>query len=294
MNDLTIVIPAYNEAESLRKLLPGLLQFCGDKGCRLVIVNDGSRDDTLQVLREHEGHPNFRFVNHKVNRGYGGALKSGIRAVETAYCITIDADGQHRLEDVESLHRFRAENDADMVVGSRKGQKDASLYRGVGKRLIRLFAKILMPIHIYDINSGMKIYDTALTRRYIRLCPDSMAFSDIITLTFISQRHLVLEHDITILDRTAGESTINTMTALETVRQLLNIVVLFNPMRVFLPIAAVSIMLAVGWGIYSMAVQGRGLSVGSLLGITTGIIFFLLGLLGEQLSYLRKISILED
>ena len=174
-----------------------------------------------------------------------------------------------------------------MVVGNRQAQKDANLYRGLGKRLIRGFAKILLPINIYDINSGMKLYNTELAKKYIKLCPDHMAYSDIIAMVFISQRHLVLEKDIRIKPRLSGESTINTMTALETVKEILNIVVLFNPMRVFLPIAFSSIFVALLWGV-PIVLKGRGVSTGALLGITTGIIFFLLGLLAEQLALIRK------
>jgi hypothetical protein len=178
-------------------------------------------------------------------------------------------------------------------VGSRKGQKEASLYRGVGKNLIRWFAKILLPIHIYDINSGMKMYDTELAKKYIELCPNHMAYSDIIAMVFISQRHLVLEKEITINSRLAGESTINTMTALDTVREILNIVVLFNPMRIFLPISLVSIFLAFAWGI-PIVLKGRGVSTGAMLGFTTGIIFFFLGLLAEQMSQIRKSGLEKD
>ena len=290
MQDLTIVIPAYNEADSLASYLPKLIDFCEKEKCFLIVVNDGSKDQTQDVLRSYASMPNFHFVSHKVNRGYGGAIKTGIRNTETTYVITIDADGQHELSDVKSLYQCLKEHNADMVVGSRKGQREASFYRGIGKNMIRWFAKMLLPIHIYDINSGMKIYNTDVAIKYLGLCPDHMAYSDIIAMVFISQKHLVLEKEISINPRLAGVSTINTMTALDTVREILNIVVLFNPMRVFLPISLTSIVLALAWGI-PIILRGRGVSTGAMLGFTTGIIFFFLGLLAEQMSQIRKNSI---
>ena len=131
---------------------------------------------------------------------------------------------------------------------------------------------------------------TLLAKKYIRLCPDHMAFSDIIAMVFISKRHLVLERPINIKPRTAGVSTISTLTAIETVKEILNIVILFNPMRVFFPIAFLSIVAALAWGI-PIALKGRGVSIGAMLGFTTGILFFLLGLLAEQLSQIRKDSV---
>jgi glycosyltransferase involved in cell wall biosynthesis len=290
MSDLSVVIPAYNEEESLKILLPELLAFVKMNGMQLVVINDGSKDATRLVLESFEGSENFKFYNHKVNRGYGGAIKTGIRNSDTAYSITIDADGQHDLADVLALHATIIKEDADMVVGSRMAHKDASIYRGIGKGVIRMFAKMLLPIHIDDINSGMKIYDTELAKKYIRLCPDHMAFSDIIAMVFISKRHLVLEQPINIKPRKAGVSTISTLTAIETVKEILNIVILFNPMRVFFPIACLSIVAALVWGI-PIALKGRGVSIGAMLGFTTGILFFLLGLLAEQLSQIRKDSV---
>lgn len=287
MKDLTIIVPAYNEEASLRTYLPDLLDFVSRHQCQLIVVDDGSTDRTLEVLQAAEAKVGFKFFRHKLNRGYGGAIKTGVKNVETEFVITIDADGQHQLDDIEGLYSILKEKNADMVVGDRSGQKNASIYRGIGKALIRMFAKLLLPVHIRDINSGMKIYNTQMAKRYIRLCPDHMAYSDIIAMVFISKRHLVLEHPIRVNPRTEGVSTINTLTAIETLKEILNIVVLFNPMRIFFPIALFSIFLAFAWGI-PIALKGRGVSTGAMLGFTTGLLFFFLGLLAEQLSQIRK------
>jgi glycosyltransferase involved in cell wall biosynthesis len=291
-NTLTIIIPAYNEENSLRSFLPDVIDFCRLNKFKLIIVNDGSKDNTKNILdgfSDSEGL--LKIIHHKVNKGYGGAIKSGIINAETKYVITIDADGQHLLEDVKLLYDEIIEKDAEMIVGSRRGQKVArSLYRKVGKSIIRVIARWLVRFKIYDINSGMKIYNTFLAKKYISICPDSMAYSDIIALAFISQKHLVLEKPIRIRPRTSGRSTISIKTALNTLIEVMNIVVLFNPMRIFLPISILSILSGLAWGT-PIVLQGKGVSSGALLAIITGIIFFLLGLIAEQLSMIRKSSI---
>ena len=133
----------------------------------------------------------------------------------------------------------------------------------------------------------MKILNTKLAQKYLSLCPDSMAFSEVITLVFISDRHLVVEHPIRIRDRIAGSSTITTATAFETMMEILNIVVLFNPIRIFLPISLLSLLLGVLWGL-PIVLRNGGISVGAMLAIVTGIIFFFLGLLAEQISMIRR------
>jgi len=286
MNDLTIVIPAYNEEQSLTVFLPELVSYCQTNGCRLIIINDGSRDNTRALLHQYAEQPFFSALHHKVNRGYGGALKTGINAAKTPYVITIDADGQHRLDDVTALYQALRKTDADMVIGSRKKHKE-SRYRKLGKALIHFIATLLMPIRIHDLNSGMKIYRTGLARQYMQLCPNNMAFSDIITLIFINQRHLVREHPITVTPRTTGESTISTKTAFDTVMEILHIVTLFNPMRIFLPPAIFFIVFSAVWGL-PILFSGEGISVGTLFLFVTGLIFFFLGLIAEQLALIRK------
>jgi len=291
MKTLSIVIPCYNEAKSLPVVLPELISFVNSRDYRLIITNDGSKDDSFKILQEHfANETRCTVVNHKVNRGYGGAIKSGIQKAETDYVITIDADGQHYLEDVDKLFSLIQQQDADMIVGSRRGQQEASAFRGLGKSLIRGIAKFLMPMNIHDINSGMKIYDTALAKRYLPLCPDAMAYSDIIALVFINQRHKVGEEPIRIKRRVAGDSTINVKTAYETIMEIINVVILFNPMRIFLAIAIFFVLSAVVWD-YHIFRRGGGVSTGAGMLIVSGFIFFMLGLVTEQLSQIRKMQI---
>ncbi len=284
-SSLTIIIPAYNEEASLAEFLPSVISFCEGKNFKLIIVNDGSKDGTQKVLENFSAHSCLTIIRNKINKGYGGAIKTAVASVDTTYCITIDADGQHDLNDVEKLYNELKSSDADMVVGRRNG--DGSYYRSAGKSIIRSVAKLLMPIHIHDLNSGMKIYSTVLAKQHLHLCPNSMAYSDVIALVFISQRHLVKEVPITIHPRVSGKSTINTLTAFETVKQILNIVLIFNPMRVFFPISVFCFVVGIAWGL-PIILLGRGVSVGAMLGIVTGLVFFFFGLIAEQLSWLRK------
>ncbi len=284
---LSVIIPSYNEAENLKVILPQLIAFCKQHNWNIIIVNDGSNDNSKEILEGFAHEDNFTAIHHKLNKGYGGAIKSGIRACQTEYLITIDADGQHRLEDIENLYHCITSKDADMIVGSRKGIKSASFLRGIGKSIIRLLAKILMTVPIHDINSGMKIYRTDLAMKYLNLTPNTMSFSDIITLCFINNRHLVLEEPIQINNRLKGESTISMETAFQTVMEIINIVVLFNPMKIFLPISLLTLLITLIWGI-PLIVEERGVSVGTLLGFISAILFFFLGLIAEQLSLIRR------
>jgi glycosyltransferase involved in cell wall biosynthesis len=284
--ELSVVVPIYNEASSLSVLLADLVPYCHDQKWELILVDDGSNDNTPMILKEYEGYSGVKIIHHKVNRGYGGALKTGILKAATQYTVTLDADGQHELSDINELLKFTLDNDADLVVGNRGKQGHSGLYRKLGKWIIRKFAALLMPINISDLNSGFKLYRTELVQRYLALCPDSMAFSDVITLVFIKKRHLVLEHLITIKKRSAGKSTITSFTAIQTIMEIINIVMMFNPLRIFLPLSVFCIGFGFAWGIPIM-LHARGVSVGAMLAIVTGLLFFFIGLVAEQLSAMR-------
>ena len=283
---LSVVVPIYNEAFYLSSLLAELIPYCRERNWKLILVNDGSSDNTSAILKPYEESPGVSVLHHKINLGYGGALKTGLLEADTPYVLTIDADGQHELNDIDALLKIALEEDADMVVGKRSKSGNSGLYRNIGKYFIRRFAALLMPIHISDLNSGFKLYQTDLVQRYVSICPDTMAFSDVITLIFIKKRHLVLEHTITIKQRAAGKSTINTFTAIQTVMEIINIAMLFNPLRIFLPLSIFCIGFGLAWGIPIM-LRARGVSVGAMLAIVTGLLCFFFGLIAEQLSSIR-------
>ena len=267
--------------------MPSLVAFVRTRGWQLIVVDDGSDDATPSILAPHAESPGVTVLRHSVNRGYGGAVKTGIRAARTDLVVTLDADGQHRLEDLEALHSESQRTGADMVVGNRNRQR-SSPYRELGKYLIRRITRTLMPLPIRDINSGMRMCRRDLAARYLPLCPDSYAFCDVITLVFIHERHLVVEHSIAMNRRLAGESAVTTRTAFETVMEILHIVTLFNPMRIFLPLSLICVLVGMTWGGAMLVIRNEGVSVGALLAITTGILCFSLGLIAEQLSAIRR------
>ena len=289
-SDLTIVIPVYNEQESLPGLLPDLISYCSKKNWKFIIVDDGSTDLTREILSKYTHHPLMRVISHKVNQGYGGALKTGIMNTKTTYVLTMDGDGQHNLEDIGKVFKFLLEKNADVVVGKREGTFPGSWGREIGKAIIRTITRVLMPLPIHDLNSGFKCYRSELAQIYAPLCPNSMAFSDIITLIFINQGDLVLEYPISIKPRLLGKSTIRINTAFDTIMEIISLVMMFNPQKIFIPLSALCVIAGVVWEI-PIFLQGRGVSVGSTLAIFSGLLFFSMGLLASQLSAIRMESI---
>ena len=285
-SELTIVVPVYNEEAALPSFLEELLPFAREHAFAVVLVDDGSTDGTRQLLSALD-EPGVTVLRHKLNRGYGGALKTGIASCQTRYVITLDADGQHRPADVVKLYETIQRTDADMVIGSRRGQKDASIGRAVAKRCIRGLARALMPIPVHDLNSGMKVSLTELAHKALELCPDTMAFSDTIALVFINNRRLVLEEPITIRDRQHGASTIGLRDGVATIRAIINMVMLFHPLNLFLPAAGILSFVGLAWTARCYIIN-RVVSTGAAVLLLSALLTLLLGLLAEQLSEIRR------
>jgi glycosyltransferase involved in cell wall biosynthesis len=286
-SELTLLLPVYNEIESLHQLLPKLQKLTEEHGWKMLLVNDGSIDVSADKLEELCARHGAKVVHHKVNRGYGGAIKSGIQHVETRYVATIDADGQHDSDEIREMVALMEKSDADLVVGTRAGQPSATWLRGFGKWLIKVVAARLMDHGLTDLQSGFKLFRSDLAKEFVNLLPDGFAACDALALLFVSQGHKVVEKQIHALERTTGVSKIRYSVVFETVNEIIHLVFLFNPIRIFFPISLFLFVLGCLWGIpYLFA--GRGLSVGASVLVMGGGNTFLLGLISEQISRMRR------
>ena len=285
-NNLTIVIPCYNEEENIPLFFPKLQSFVREHGFKVIAVNDGSKDNTLQELKNFSNDENFKIISYKCNKGYGGAIKTGLREVTTEYAITIDSDGQHRFDDVLKCYECIIQNNADMVVGARQNNESGG-YRTIGKWVIRTFASSLLNLPVKDLNSGMKCYRMSETLDYIDLCPDTMAYSDCILLLMVNDRKLTIETPIKITPRTAGKSTIGTKTAIITLAEILNLAVLLRPLITFCRLAIFFLILGLFWGTFTYVRSSTITSTSAML-ILLGVLSLMLGLLCEQLSQIRR------
>jgi len=285
--ELTIIIPAYNEGENLEQVLLPLKEYAIENDFKIIVVNDGSIDNSRELINQCTDDNNFQIIHHKINCGYGAAIKSGIRVANTPYVITIDADGQHSIDDIIRLYKEIKESDADLIVGSRYRQKSSTVSRGIGKSIIRLFVRILIKVPVYDINSGMKIYKTALAKKYIRLAPDTMAFSDVMTIVFVYFKRFVKEVPITINQRVNGKSTINYKTGLTTLKEILFVATTFAPYKFFTILASIILFITLCWGI-PFIYMGKGVTAGTASGILVSVLLWCLGVIAQLISGIRK------
>jgi len=278
-----IIIPAYNEESSIRMTLDKVLKQYTDKA-EIIVVNDGSTDNTCKIISKY---PGIKCITHKHKYGYGAALKSGITSTDRDIVCFIDADGQHNSDDIQRLVDNIGE--ADMVIGSRGIRAYMNLIRAPGKYVIRVISNYLVGQKIPDLNSGLRAIKRNVILRYIHLLPDGFSASTTMTMILLIRRYEVNFIPIK-TQRRIGKSEVRQLQdGFGTIVLLIRIIMLFNPLKIFLPFSIFSFSFGILYGIYKLVTfDGHGLSVGSLLIMLLGLFSFLIGLLADQISSMRQ------
>ena len=277
---ISIILPARNEAASLRALLPRLVAIL--PGAEIIVVNDGSGDDTLAVCAEFP----VRVVRHPYPKGNGAAIKSGVRAANRKVLVCMDADGQHNPEDIPALLEKFAEG-YDMVVGARQSGSHAGPHRAVANDVFSRFATWMVQQPVEDLTSGFRVVKANKFRKFLYLLPNGFSYPTTITMSFFRAGFSIAYLPIHTPRRATGKSHIRPIR--DGVRFLLIIIkigTLYSPQKLFLPISGGFFLTGLGYYLYTYLSEGRFTNMSALLFISA-ILTFLIGVVSEQISALH-------
>jgi glycosyltransferase involved in cell wall biosynthesis len=159
---LSVFLPSHNEEGNVERVVTGFLRELPNLAdeYEVIVVNDGSRDQTGVIAdRLAAANPRVKVVHHEVNRGYGGAVISGIRAATLSYALLCDGDGQFDPADVQRLAARTPEY--DVVVGNRTHRADA-LVRRINGKAWTILVRLMFGLRISDMDCGFKLFRRAL------------------------------------------------------------------------------------------------------------------------------------
>lgn len=200
-----IIIPAYNEAENIVRVVDNLRE--NYQQYDYVVINDGSKDDTVKLCREH----GYNLVDLPINLGLSGAFQTGMKYAlyhNYDYAIQYDGDGQHNPEYIEGMVKRAEEAQLDVVIGSRFAtEKKPFTLRMIGNSLIELCIFLTTGKKIKDSTSGMRLYG----KRMIKKLASSMNYGpEPDTIAFLLRCGAkVEEYQVQMNERIAGESYLN-------------------------------------------------------------------------------------
>lgn len=286
LDRLSIVIPARNEADGLRQLLPRLVMLC--RGAEIIVVDDGSNDDTASVCEQFQ----VTRVLHHYSLGNGAAIKTGARVARGEVLVFMDADGQHQPDDITPLLNRFSEG-YDMVVGARQSGSHAGTHRAVANDVFSRLASWMVMQTVEDLTSGFRVVNAAKFRKFLYLLPNGFSYPTTITMSFFRAGFTVGYVPIH-TPRRIGKSHIRPLR--DGVRFLLIIIkigTLYSPQKLFLPISAGFFLTGLGYYVYTYIASARFTNMSALLFISS-ILTFLIGIVSEQISALHYKGMDDD
>ena len=276
---ISVIMPAYNESSSIEKVIKDLKSIMIDDGSEIIIIDDGSKDNTYSIAKKSE----VLVIRHSVNKGYGASIKTGVRLAKNSIIGIIDGDGQHDACDILRLRKYICSN--DMVVGKRKRNSHSPLWRQPGKKLIQWVANSLTRTHISDINSGLRLFKKDIVEKYLHLLPNGFSLSTTITIAMLMDGYNIKYVPITVMKR-SGQSTVNILDGFKALLLIVRLLMLFSPLRIFIP-ASATVLLA-GTVLFIYDVIGRNIQDITILTILVGFLLFLFGLIVDQMAHIRR------
>lgn len=276
---LSVILPAKNEAEGLRRTLPALARVMPQ--AEVIVVDDGSTDDTVRVANEH----GVRVLSSPYSMGNGAAIKRGARAAAGDVLVFMDADGQHD-PDLIPLLLARLDEGYDMAVGARDGAGQANVGRGLANSLYNHLASWMTGHRILDLTSGFRAVKADRFREFLHLLPNGFSYPTTSTMAFFRSAYPVAYVPVKVHKRVGTSSHIRPLK--DGIRFLLiifKIATLYSPLKLFAPVGAGFLALGLGYYTFTFLTFGRFTNMSALL-LSAAVIVFLIGLISEQITSL--------
>ncbi|MFP4057409.1 MAG: glycosyltransferase family 2 protein [Candidatus Brocadiia bacterium] len=289
MPDLSVIVPVHNEEPAVGDVvreLHAVLAGAPEVGSfEVLVVDDGSTDGTAEAVRQAaEGKPQVRLLQRPRNRGYGDAVKHGLRQAAHDLVAICDGDGTYPAEKLPEMVREMA--DAAMVVGARSRAGAIPFIRRPAKRLLTALASYLAEERIPDLNSGLRVFRKQACLRFLRLLPPRFSFTTTLTLALLCEGQAVKYVPIDYRPR-AGTSKIRPVRdTLAFFLLVATTITYFRPLKVLVPLAAVLFVAGLVKGTVDVAVEAN-LKTSDLLLLVAGVQLFALALLADLVAKTR-------
>lgn len=281
----TVVIPVYNEGKTVGSVLNELKQCFKEKvpDYEIIVVNDGSTDQTKQIL---EQITEIKVVNHLENRGYGAAIKSGVRQAKGEYILIIDADGTYPVKAIPELISL---TDYDMVAGARtKPTAQIPLIRKPAKWMLNQLANYLTGIKIPDLNSGLRLIKKDTLNKFAHLLPNGFSLTTTITLALLTNGFPVKYLPIDYYRREGKSKFRPIKDTLNYFQLIIRTILYFEPLKIFLPAALALFLLSLAVLFYSYFFTPKVMDVTTIILFISAIQILSIGMLADLVVKSKK------
>src|SRR5688572_659172 len=275
---VTIVLPAFNEAESIGPVVAELRAAANWH--EVLVVDDGSTDGTGKAAQD----AGARVIRHPYNKGNGASVKTAIRAASSEWIAIVDADGQHRPEDAARL--VARLGDYDLAIGARDPRTQATAGRRAGNAVLNWLASYLTERPIPDLTSGFRAARREHLLEFIHLLPNGFSTPTTTTLAFLKAGYNVAFEPIAARGRVGTSKIRLASDGAKFLLILLKVVTIFSPLRIFAPVSALSFIVGAAYGAWNFVYHAR-IPNGAVVLLLFSVMIMLVGLVSEQISTLR-------
>ena len=282
MEEVSIIIPAYNEREGIAHVIESLRLLKERYGTRweIIVVDDGSTDGTPAMVKNFG---DVILIQHPLNRGYGAAIKTGIRHAKYNTLVISDADGTYPVNDIPKLIAQLPKN--DMVVGARHIYgSNIPLSRRPAKWMLNKLANYLTGIKIPDLNSGLRVMKKDIVMKYFHLLPDGFSFTTTITLAMLTNNYIVefipIEYKIR-----SGRSKIRPIRdTMNFIQLIIRTVLYFDPLKIFLPISAFFFVSSIAVLVFSYLFTPKIMDITTVIFFISGVQILAIGMIADLID----------
>lgn len=284
---ISVIIPAYNEEDAILPTTHHIQKVLEDlqlPSWEIIIVDDGSRDETPLRLQTFADSASIKVVRHPHNLGYGRSLKDGISAARYETIVIVDADLTYPFENLKEL-MAEYEKGFDMVVGKRTGEfYRESIIKSPLRKILKFLVEFTAGRPIPDINSGFRIFSKSVVQKYFKHLCDTFSFTTSMTLAYMMTGKTVHYVDIPYHDRKGKTKVKLFRDSLRTLQYILQAINYYNPLKIFILFAILCFTGSIMGFVMSTFF---GLRSGFLLGIgglLTCLIIVCFGLIADLLK----------
>jgi glycosyltransferase involved in cell wall biosynthesis len=239
---LSIVIPAYYEEEAIAEVVSSIQNTLAHLPHEIIVVDDGSKDQTGACALA----AGAKVLRHPVNIGYGNALKTGISEAQYPNIMITDADGTYPIDEIPRLYDLYQQG-FDMVVGARTGiHYKESLLKNPARIFFNLLAEYVAGQKIQDVNSGFRIFRKDRITPFLPELCGTFSFTTSMTLIAFRQNYFVKYTPVPYYKRKGSSKVKIVRDTLRAAQILVQTILTYNPLKLFLLISIVNLMISLG------------------------------------------------
>ena len=278
----SLIVPVYNEKESVAGTIDKLIKTPWQEFPEIIIVDDGSDE---KISNNFASVEKVKIIRHEQNRGYGAALKTGIKNAGYDIIAITDADNTYPNERIPELVEMFEKGNFDMVVGARVGENvKIPLIRRPAKWSISKLANYLTEAKIPDINSGLRVMKKKVVEEYLNILPDGFSFTSTITLAMLTNSYKVEYVPIDYFER-KGKSKIRPIhDTLNFIQLIIRTALYFNPLKIFIPLSLVLALFAFLVLIGSWFLTGKVMDITFGVVLMTSVLVMVVGMLADLID----------